>query len=195
MLLLFLPGENNEKAPVFITTVLLSFFLFSPGFSLQKGDKKMSIELVSSAFSNMKPIPVKYTCDGQDVSPPLKWSGIPQNAKSIVLIVDDPDAPKGTWVHWVLYDIPPGVDSLSENQPRTDTLSSGAKQGLTDFKRIGYGGPCPPSGTHRYFFKIYALDTILNLSAGKTKKEIENAIKDHIISQGELVGTYSSKHK
>lgn len=155
----------------------------------------MSIELVSSAFSNMKPIPVKYTCDGQDVSPPLKWSGIPQNAKSIVLIVDDPDAPKGTWVHWVLYDIPPGVDSLSENQPRTDTLSSGAKQGLTDFKRIGYGGPCPPSGTHRYFFKIYALDTILNLSAGKTKKEIENAIKDHIISQGELVGTYSSKHK
>jgi Raf kinase inhibitor-like YbhB/YbcL family protein len=170
----------------------LSVFLFSPVYSVQKGDVKM-IEIASSAFSNMQSIPAKYTCDGQDISPPLKWKGIPEKTKSIVLIVDDPDAPRGTWVHWVLYDIPPGVDSLSENQPRTDTLPSGAKQGLTDFKRVGYGGPCPPSGTHRYFFKIYALDTMLNLSAGKTKKEIEAAMKNHVVSQGEMVGTYASR--
>jgi Raf kinase inhibitor-like YbhB/YbcL family protein len=184
-----------KKTSLLIFIGFISNFLFSPVFSAQKGDKKMSIELASSAFSDMQPIPAKYTCDGQDISPPLKWRGIPEKTKSIVLIVDDPDAPKGTWVHWVLYDIPPGVDSLSENQPGNDTLPSGAKQGITDFKRVGYGGPCPPGGTHRYFFKIYALDTMLNLSAGKTKKEIETAMKNHIITQGELVGTYTSKHK
>jgi hypothetical protein len=110
-----------------------------------------------------------------------------------VLISDDPDAPVGTWVHWVCYDIPPTVDSLAQNMPKADTLSCGGKQGMTDFRRIGYGGPCPPSGTHRYFFKVYALDILLNLPAGKTKKEIETAMKGHILGQGELMGVYSRK--
>jgi hypothetical protein len=155
----------------------------------------MSIAVTSPAFASMAPIPQKYTCDGADISPPLQWAGIPPQAKSIVCISDDPDAPMGTWVHWVVYDIPPTIDSLGEDQPKTDTLACGARQGKTDFGKIGYGGPCPPGGTHRYFFKIYALDAMLNLASGKTKHDIEKAMKGHILSQGELIGAYSRKRR
>ncbi len=153
----------------------------------------MGITVTSPAFEWMKAIPSKYTCDGADVSPPLAWQGVPEGARSIVLICDDPDAPAGTWVHWVCYDIPPTVDSLAENQPKADTLACGGKQGMTDFRRVGYGGPCPPGGTHRYFFKVYALDTMLNLPAGNTQTDIEKAMKGHVKAQGELVGVYSRK--
>ena len=151
----------------------------------------MSITVTSTAFGSMQPIPRKYTCDGEDVSPPLSWSNVPKNVKSIALICDDPDAPAGDWVHWVCYDIPPTVDSLSEAVPHGDILACGGKQGTTDFRKIGYGGPCPPGGTHRYFFKMYALDIMLNLPAEKTKKDILKAIKGHVLAQGELVGTYT----
>ena len=167
--------------------VLLSF---SCVCSFGKGGA-MSILVESTAFKNGQPIPAKFTCDGQDVSPPLAWKNIPEKAKSIVIICDDPDAPVGTWVHWVCYDIPASVTSLAEGVPKTDSLPEGGKQGISDFKRIGYGGPCPPSGTHRYFFKIFALDGMLGLPAGKTKKDIEHAMKGHIVDKGELVGVYS----
>jgi Raf kinase inhibitor-like YbhB/YbcL family protein len=156
-----------------------------------EGGKKMNIVVGSPAFSSMQPIPSKYTCDGADISPAINWENIPAAAKSIVLICDDPDAPVGDWVHWVCYDIPPTVTGLPENVAKADTIALGGTQGLTDFHRIGYGGPCPPGGTHRYFFKVYALDTMLHYAAGKTKKEIEKAIKGHILAQGELVGVYS----
>jgi Raf kinase inhibitor-like YbhB/YbcL family protein len=118
---------------------------------------------------------------------------MPEKTKSIVLISDDPDAPMGTWVHWVCYDIPPSVEGLDENIAKADTLPRGGKQGITDFRSIGYGGPCPPGGTHRYFFKVYALDATLDLPAGKTKKDIEKAMEGHVLDSGELVGVYSRK--
>ena len=149
--------------------------------------------VTSPAFGHNQPIPARFTCDGDDISPPLAWKGVPGTAKSLALICDDPDAPVGTWVHWVVYNLPPATDSLPEHIMKIDTLSNGAKQGITDFRSIGYGGPCPPSGTHRYFFKLYALDTMIALPAGKSKKEIERAMQGHVLAYGELVGTYSRK--
>jgi hypothetical protein len=135
-----------------------------------------------------------YTCDGEDVSPPLAWSDVPPNAKSLALIVDDPDAPdpkapKTTWVHWVLYDLPPHDGSLPEGVTSAD-LPPGAREGLNDWKRTGYGGPCPPIGRHRYFFKLYALDTVLPDLGHPTKAALEKAMKGHVIAQAELIGTY-----
>ena len=151
----------------------------------------MSIIVESPAFQQKQSIPMKYTCDGSDISPPLAWKNIPEKTKSIVVICDDPDSPAGTWVHWVCYDIPLSIDSFNENIPKTDSLPVGGKQGMTDFGRVGYGGPCPPSGTHRYFFKVFALDVVLGLPAGKSKKDIERAMKGHVLAWGELVGKYS----
>jgi len=150
----------------------------------------MDIKVSSSAFPDGGMIPAKYTCDGADVSPPLKWDSVPDGTKSIALISDDPDAPMGTWVHWVLFNLPADARELPENVPTDETLPNGAKQGTTDFGRTGYGGPCPPSGTHRYFFKIYALDTMLDLPAGTRKSDLVKAMKDHIIGQGQLIGKY-----
>jgi hypothetical protein len=178
--------------PAIILTGICMALSCSAG-NTSTGAKPMAITITSSAFQQGKAIPAQFTCDGADISPPISWQGVPQATRSIVLISDDPDAPVGTWVHWVCYDIPPTVDSLAQNMPKADTLSCGGKQGMTDFRRIGYGGPCPPSGTHRYFFKVYALDILLNLPAGKTKKEIETAMKGHILGQGELMGVYSRK--
>ena len=166
--------------------------LFMSTFCCGKGGN-MAITVESSAFASLQSIPAQYTCNGQDISPPLMWKNIPENTKSFAIICDDPDAPGGMWVHWVCYDIPRSVDSIEENIPKTDSLPVGGKQGTTDFGRIGYGGPCPPSGVHRYFFKVYALDVMLGLPSGKTKKEIERAMKGHIVAQGELVGKYSRK--
>ena len=155
----------------------------------------MKIEVTSSAFTEGASIPVKYTCDGDDASPPLRWSGVPEGAKSLALIADDPDAPGGTWVHWVLYAIPPDVTELEEGIPTTEGLPNAAKQGVTDFKRIGYGGPCPPPGHgfHRYFFKVYALDSETDLKPRATKSDLLGAMNGHILAEGRLIGTYERR--
>lgn len=150
----------------------------------------MDIKLTSSAFSDGGPIPSKYTCDGTDVSPPLEWEAVPDGAKSIALICDDPDAPMGTFVHWVIYGLPAETTRLQEAVPTDRTLPNGAAQGTSDFGRIGYGGPCPPSGTHRYFFRLYALDAEVDLEPGATKQQLLRAIGEHVLAQGQLMGTY-----
>jgi Raf kinase inhibitor-like YbhB/YbcL family protein len=150
----------------------------------------MEIKITSSAFEEGGLIPAKYTCDGADVSPPLQWDAVPEGTKSVALICDDPDAPMGTWVHWVLFNLPSDAKELAENIPAEETLPNGAKQGVNDFGRIGYGGPCPPGGTHRYFFKIYALDTEVGLEAGADKRQLLKAMEGHILEQGQLVGKY-----
>jgi Raf kinase inhibitor-like YbhB/YbcL family protein len=155
------------------------------------GDAAMALKLTSPAFQPDGMIPGKFTCDGADVSPALKWSDPPSGTQSLALIMDDPDAPGRTWVHWVLYDLPADAPGLSEGVPKQDKLESGALQGNNDFPKIGYGGPCPPRGpAHRYFFKLYALDAKTGLKAGATKAELERAMKGHILAQTELVGRY-----
>jgi Raf kinase inhibitor-like YbhB/YbcL family protein len=151
------------------------------------------MELKSSAFAAGGMIPKQYTCDGGDISPPLSWTDVPPGSKSLTLIADDPDAPRGTWVHWVVWNIPTTVHALDDNVPKRDSLPSGIKQGTTDFKKVGYGGPCPPSGVHRYFFKLYALDTSLNLPSTASKKDLETAMQGHILKQTELIGKYTRK--
>jgi len=151
----------------------------------------MSIELTSPAFQPGAAIPKQYTGDGADQSPPLCWSEPPQRTKSLALISDDPDAPRGTWVHWVLFNIPATTRELEAGVPTTEVLGDGAKQGKTDFGRVGYGGPAPPRGKpHRYFFKLHALDVVLDLPAGATKAQLESAMKGHILAAGEIMGTY-----
>jgi len=150
----------------------------------------MQIEIKSSAFEEGGMIPPKYTCDGADVSPPLSWTSVPEGTKTIALICDDPDAPMGTWVHWVLFNLPADVKELPENVPSEKNLDNGAMQGTNDFGNIGYGGPCPPGGTHRYYFKFYALDTEVNLQGGATKKELLKAMEGHILAEGQLMGRY-----
>jgi len=136
----------------------------------------------SPAFENNKLIPSKYTCDGDNVNPPLTIEGVPDGTKSLVLIVDDPDAPMGTWDHWIVWNIPP-TNKIEEN------TVPGA-EGINDFRKHSYGGPCPPSGTHRYFFKVYALDTKLNLNPNSRKKDVEKAMQGHILAKGEYIGLY-----
>jgi hypothetical protein len=149
------------------------------------------MELKSSVFNEGKSIPSLYTCDGKDISPPLEWSGEPDNTKTFALIADDPDAPMGTWVHWVIFNIPSSTHVLSEGIERKKQLSDGSIQGVNDFKRPGYGGPCPPSGTHRYFFKLYALDSELSLGPDAVKKDLENAMKGHVLAEAQCMGTYA----
>lgn len=157
----------------------------------EEGEKTMAITITSPAFDEGGMIPRKYTCDDKDISPPLKVDGVPDGAQSLALISDDPDAPMGTWVHWVLYNVPPDTKELPENMPSDEEMPSGARHGVTDFKNFGYGGPCPPSGTHRYFFKIYALDTTLDLSGRINKADLEAAMKGHILAEGQLMGKYA----
>ena len=151
------------------------------------------MNIVSTAFENEGNIPSKYTCDGGNISPQLIWDEFPDGTKSFALIADDPDAPAGTWVHWVIYDIPSSVNSIPEDVPSDEKLSFGAVHGKNDFKRLGYGGPCPPKGVHRYFFKLFALDETLDLKPGLTKKELLNEINDHVVAQAQLQGNYSRK--
>ena len=157
-------------------------------------EAEMALTLTSSAFAHQGQIPATYTCVGEDLSPPLAWAGAPAGTKSFVLIVDDPDAPdpkapKMTWVHWVLYNIPPAVAAIPEGASEAD-LGPGVKSGLNDWKRTGYGGPCPPIGRHRYFHKLYALDTTLTGLETPPKAQVEAAMKGHILAKAELVGTY-----
>ena len=152
--------------------------------------------VTSTAFGEGETIPSKYTCDGENISLPISWEGIPQNTKSFVIIMDDSDIPiKGislfTFVHWLAYNIPPGVNSLPEAVPADEMLDNGAKQGLTSLRRIGYTGPCPPFGMHRYHFKVYAVDTMIDLEPRKaTNKNVLKAIEGHILASGELMGRY-----
>jgi Raf kinase inhibitor-like YbhB/YbcL family protein len=148
------------------------------------------MEIKSTAFKDGETIPAKYTCDYLDISPPLEWSKSPAGTKTFAVICDDPDAPKGTWVHWVIFNIPGDLFKLPENTPKTNTLSNGTKQGITDFGSIGYGGPCPPSGTHRYYFKIYALDFSPDFKPVINKKELLKLMEGHILDEGQLMGRY-----
>lgn len=149
--------------------------------------------ITSPVFKEGEMIPRKYTCDGQNISPRLKWESTPAQAKSLALVVDDPDAPMGTWVHWVIFNIPASSLEFPENVPTKDSFPDGAIQGKNDSKTIGYDGPCPPGGTHRYYFKLYALDTTLKLSPGITKPELLKAMEGHIVAQAQLMGRYSRK--
>jgi Raf kinase inhibitor-like YbhB/YbcL family protein len=152
----------------------------------------MSFNLTSSAFKEGDRIPTKYTCEGADISPPLHWSVPPAGTRSYVVIADDPDAPVGTWVHWVIYNLPLDLRGLSEGIPATERVLDGALQGLNDFKRVGYGGPCPPPGKpHRYVFKLYALDTVLDLKPRATKAQVLDACKGHILAEARLMGRYA----
>jgi hypothetical protein len=164
----------------------LMFFFILANLSLVQADiysvKETRMKLTSPEFEHNKFIPKKFSCLGEDVNPTLNIEGIPKGAQSLVLIVDDPDAPLGTWAHWVVYDIP--VISVIEESSVPGT------QGINDFNKINYGGPCPPSGVHRYFFKLYALDTKLNLEQGKTKAQIEKAMDGHILEKDELIGLF-----
>ena len=149
------------------------------------------LELKSPAFTHGQVIPEKYTGDGTDVSPPLQWGNAPEGTKAYVLISDDPDAPVGTWVHWVVYDIPADVTTIDEGLPTVETILGGAKQGMNDFNALGYGGPAPPPGpAHRYFFKLYALSAPTGLGPGASKEDVLSAIDGKILGEAELVGTY-----
>jgi Raf kinase inhibitor-like YbhB/YbcL family protein len=161
----------------------------SPTPAAQKGTI-MELKLTSASFKAGQAIPRQYTCDGVNVSPPLEWGHAPKNARTIAIIADDPDAPGGTWVHWVLFNLPAENIGLVENLPATENLKAGGFHGKNDFDKIGYGGPCPPSGTHRYIFKIYAVDAELPLKAGATKADVEKAMQGHIVAQGQLMGSY-----
>lgn len=153
----------------------------------------MSFGLTSPAFATGGTIPRKYTCDGEDASPPLAWSGAPDGTRSLTLIMDDPDAPGGTWVHWVLFGLRADVPVLPEGVPTTPTLEGGLRQGKNSWGRVGYGGPCPPRGVHRYFFKLHALDTALDLAPGATKEQALAAIRGHILAEAELMGRYGRR--
>lgn len=159
--------------------------------AMADGDSMSSFQLRSPAFSSGEMIPAKYTCDGSDVSPALSWSEPPAGTKSMALIMDDPDAPGGTWVHWVLFDLPPNTRALPEAVPNRRQLDTGARHGQNSFGRIGYGGPCPPRGsTHRYYFKLYALDQAMKLPEGASKSDLERAIRGHTLAQAELMGRF-----
>jgi Raf kinase inhibitor-like YbhB/YbcL family protein len=155
------------------------------------GQALPTFEMSSAAFPAEGDIPQPYTCDGADISPPLEWAAPPQGTQSLALIADDPDAPSKTWVHWVLYDLPPDQRALAEGVPQQENLPEGGLQGKNDFKKVGYGGPCPPKGKpHRYYFRLYALDTKLGLSPGATKSQVLEAMAGHVLAQAELMGRY-----
>ncbi len=175
---------------IFIIIVLVLgvyFFTKSPKSDLQSYQPKTTIMKISSPmFQNNSAIPKKYTCDGENINPPLEISEVPVKAQSLVLIMDDPDAPSGTWVHWVIWNIDPKTTRIEEN-----SVPIKAVEGTTSFGRTGYGGPCPPSGTHRYFFKLYTLDTKLDFSPSDKKDQLEEAMKNHILGYAEIIGLYS----
>lgn len=166
---------------------MIFFILFTTNiFSATSQGEEMKI--FSSVFSNDGMIPEKYTCDGKNISPPLSWSGAPENTKSFVLIVDDPDAPNGTWDHWIVLNIPAHINAIPEN---VVPLTQGMLAGKNSWGQTNYGGPCPPSGVHRYFFKLYALNVQLSFREGATKEEVLHAMKNHVLKEAELVGKYA----
>jgi Raf kinase inhibitor-like YbhB/YbcL family protein len=157
-------------------------------------DERGGLRVISSDFAHGERIPRRHTCDGEDASPRLEWSGVPVETRSFALICDDPDAPRGTWLHWTLYNLPAEAVELEVGVPPLPELPSGARQGMTDFGKVGYGGPCPPPGKpHRYFFRLYALGAVLNLAPGVKRAELEAVMKDHVLATGTLMGTYERK--
>ncbi len=180
---------------------LIAYHLFlAPGLALAlagAGDESMAFSLTSTAFKDGAPIPSKHTCDGADRSPPLGWSDAPPGTAAFALIADDPDAPAGTWVHWVVYNLPATTAELPENVAKVESLDLGrARQGRNDFHRPGYGGPCPPPGpAHRYFFKLYALDALLEVRPGAAKKDVEAAMQGHMLGMAQLMGTYARQKR
>ncbi len=170
--------------------LLLALSACAPA-SLPPMEVSMTLSVTSSAFHNGQPIPAIYSCKGDDTSPALMWDVPPVGTKSFALIMDDPDAPGGTWVHWVIYNIPASSRGLQAAAPTKAQLSDGSLNGVNSWKKLGYGGPCPPSGTHRYYFKLYALDTMLSLSSSANKEKLLSTMQGHILAQGELMGTFS----
>lgn len=189
-------GGGAVFAAASVAAVVLAGAVLGCGGDRDAAPKEAPMEsggftLVSSAFTTGQTIPTPHTCDGEDVSPPLAWSGVPAAAASFALLCDDPDAPRGTWVHWVLYDLDPSVTSLPRALPRAATVAGGARQGQNDFGKLGYGGPCPPRGpAHRYFFRLLALDRKLGLDSGATMREVLAAAEGHILARAELMGRY-----
>ena len=157
------------------------------------GAEKRTIKLTSRAFQEGGAIPAQYTCDGQNVSPPLAWGDVPAETKSLALVADDPDAPRGTWVHWVIYNLPASTRELPEGMPASGELAAGGRQGRNDFDQTAYGGPCPPAGTHRYYFKLYALNTTLDRPIGATRQDLLRAMYGHILDEGQLMGRYKKQ--
>jgi Raf kinase inhibitor-like YbhB/YbcL family protein len=186
---------------VFILISCLALYLLGPTeegspYSLTEGTGSTGsledpMKLTSTAFSENASIPIKYTCKGQDVSPSLSWNEPPAGTRSFALVMDDPDAPMATWVHWVLFNLPGTARGLPEGLPSTPTFKDGSAQGLTSARSVGYHGPCPPSGTHRYFFKLYALDITLALTSNDDTAALLEAMQGHILAQAELIGTFS----
>jgi len=175
--------------------VLISLVAKKRDTTTSKGEKTMNILITSDAFQEGEAIPTKYTCDGDDLSPDLRWSDIPPNTKSLALICEDPDAPSGRFTHWVLFDLPPTVTELPEGVSTAERLANGAVQGQNDFGRIGYGGPCPPTNDneHRYYFRIYALDIELQLQPGARREDVIPAMVGHVLAAGHLMGKYKRK--
>ncbi len=174
----------GTRTGMLLTVLLLSMLMAMPGRA-KEAKKMKELTITSSAFADGKAIPARYACDGPDISPPLAFGAVPDGTRSLALIVDDPDAPVGTWVHWVMWNVPADVHAVGEG-----SVPAGAKQGVNDFRRNSYGGPCPPSGTHRYYFRLYALDTTLDLAPSTDRGALEKAMKGHIIAHGQLMGTY-----
>jgi Raf kinase inhibitor-like YbhB/YbcL family protein len=154
------------------------------------------LTLTTTAFRDGEPIPMRHTCDGEDESPPLAWTGVPVETRSFALICDDPDAPRGTWVHWLLWNLPADVVEVKPGMPPSPELSSGARQGLNDGGDLGYGGPCPPPGKpHRYFFRLFALDAVLGLAPGTDRSGLEAAMKGHVLAEGAVMGIYERRRR
>lgn len=178
-----------------LVTVFLVLLVFVPAICEAQanngGAKGMDFQISSTAFSAGSTIPQKFTCDGEDVSPVLAWNGAPPNTKAFALIVDDPDAPAGTWNHWLVWNIPASMHEFVEGASKSDAIGEHAHEGTNDFRKSGYNGPCPPPGKpHRYYFKLFAIDTPLSLQAGATRDELDSAMKSHVIAQAELMGRY-----
>jgi len=178
--------QNN----IYFLILFLLPFVNIDLFHNNLNEVKMDFKISSSSFKNGELIPVKYTCDGANISPPLAWTAPPENAKSFALINDDPDAPIGDWVHWILFNIPPETRELQEESSSKHNLPKGTIEGMNDFRKNNYGGPCPPSGTHRYFFKLYALDILLHPNESTNKKQLLDAMKGHILAEATLIGKY-----
>jgi len=176
---------------VWTPLLLLSVSLYAAGQSQTEEGGKMTIQLTSPAFAAETPIPVKYSCRGSDISPPLAWTNVPEGVKSFALIVDDPDAPMGTWVHWVYFDLPASTRALPEAVTPGAKLPDGSVQGVGSSGDNRFHGPCPPSGRHRYYFKLYALDTMLGLPPSTKKQALLNAMKGHVLAEGQLMGYFS----
>jgi Raf kinase inhibitor-like YbhB/YbcL family protein len=189
-------GLSEGAVNNLLRIIVVGYGICCPGCGqdrqVEPGETAMKLDVKSTAFAEGASIPQKYTGDGDDVSPALKWSEPPPNTKSFAVICDDPDAPRGIWVHWVLFNVPGNQRELAEAVPSQEQLPSGAKQGTNDFGNVGYGGPAPPRGKpHRYFFKVYALDAALDLAPGVSKAQIVAAMKGHVLAEGQFMGKYA----